>query len=346
MNSLDYFSPDYFTARNRFRENAASAGARLDVLPLTAKGPEGQEVTMDIAWLGSDTPNQVLVHSSGLHGVEGFAGSAIQLRLLHDAPSLAKNAALVVVHILNPYGMAWLRRVNENNVDLNRNFRFDGSYSGAPPTYANLDGFLNPPTPPASDLFVVKAVYLILRYGLNALKQSVVGGQYEFPKGLFYGGSRMEEGPRKYAAFLTERLSSAQKTIVIDVHTGLGKFAEDSLLVEPQHFAELRKIFGPGVTALQPDQRSAYRVEGGLQSMIFRVFSNAIFIGQEFGTYSGVRVVHALREENRWHHYGKGTLDHETKRKLKEIFCPENESWRDSVLKRGHDLVLQALQKL
>lgn len=28
-----------------------------------------------------------------------------------------------MVHVLNPYGMAWLRRVNENNVDLNRNFR-------------------------------------------------------------------------------------------------------------------------------------------------------------------------------------------------------------------------------
>jgi hypothetical protein len=345
MNSLNYFSPDYFTAKDRFREYAASAGAHLEVLPLTANGPDGQELTIDIAWIGSDTPNRVLVHSSGLHGVEGFAGSAIQLQLLHDLPSLA-DAALVIVHVLNPYGMAWLRRVNENNVDLNRNFRLDGSYSGAPPTYAKLDGLLNPRTSPTSDLFFAKAVYLILRHGLRALKQSVVGGQYEFPKGLFYGGSRMEEGPRKYAAFLTERLSSAQKTIVIDVHTGLGKFAQDSLLVESQDFAELRKIFGPRVTALQPDRGSAYRVEGGLQSMIFHVFSRPIFIGQEFGTYSGVRVVHALREENRWYHYGEGTLDHRTKRTLKEIFCPANESWREAVLKRGRDLVQQAVKEI
>jgi hypothetical protein len=27
------------------------------------------------------------------------------------------DAAIVLVHILNPYGMAWLRRFNENNVD-------------------------------------------------------------------------------------------------------------------------------------------------------------------------------------------------------------------------------------
>jgi len=346
MNSLNYLSPDFFTARNRFREYAARAGARLEVLVLEAKGPDGQELTIDIAWIGTDTPNRLLVHSSGLHGVEGFAGSAIQLQLLHDLPSLPRDTALVAVHILNPFGMAWLRRVNENNVDLNRNFRLDKTYSGAPPTYAKLDGFLNPRTPPASDLFFAKAAYFILRHGLSALRQSVVGGQYEFPKGLFYGGSRMEEGPRKYAAFLTEHLSSAQKTIAIDVHTGLGKFAEDSLLVEPQDFAELRKIFGPRVTALQPDRTSAYRVEGGLQSMIFRVFSRPIFIGQEFGTYSGVRVVHALREENRWHHFGGGTLDHTTKRKLKEIFCPASESWRDAVLKRGRELVQQAVKEL
>jgi Protein of unknown function (DUF2817) len=48
---------------------------------------------------------------------EGFAGSAIQLQMLKDLPIMPKDAALIVVHALNPYGMAHLRRVNENNVD-------------------------------------------------------------------------------------------------------------------------------------------------------------------------------------------------------------------------------------
>jgi predicted deacylase len=30
---------------------------------------------------------------------------------------------MILIHALNPYGFAWLRRVNEDNVDLNRNFR-------------------------------------------------------------------------------------------------------------------------------------------------------------------------------------------------------------------------------
>jgi len=349
MKSVDaYFSADYTVARDRFRESAAHAGARLEALPLTAKGPKGEELTVDIAWFGSASPTRVLVHSSGLHGIEGFAGSAIQLQFIEKLPALHAEAALVLVHILNPYGMSWLRRVNENNVDLNRNFRTVGSYAGAPPTYATLDSLLNPRTPPASDLFFARASYYVLRYGMTSLKQSVVGGQYEYSEGLFFGGKQLEEGPRKYEAFLDERLSSCEKAIVIDVHTGLGKFAEDSLLVESQDYQRLRTIFGKSVTALEPDRGSGHRVEGGLQSMIFRVFSKMrpIFVGQEFGTYSGIKVVHALREENRWHHFGGGSLDHFTKRNLKQTFCPADQRWRQAVLRRGQEVLERATEEL
>src|SRR6185295_5475632 len=109
---------------------------------------------------------------------------------------------VILVHILNPYGMAWLRRCNENNVDLNRNFLNDETYSGAPAAYAQLNSFLNPASPPGFDFFTLRAAGLILRHGMPALKQSVVGGQYEYPGGLFFGGKRLECGPEKYRAFL------------------------------------------------------------------------------------------------------------------------------------------------
>ena len=348
MNALDtYFSPDYFMARDRFRKAAPKVGGRLETMSLEAKGPAKEDLTIDIAWFGSDAPKRLLLHSSGLHGVEGFAGSAIQLQLLENPPAIPRDAALVMVHILNPYGMSWLRRVNENNVDLNRNFRVDGSHKGAPTTYGKLDHFLNPVTPPSFDFFSLKAIPLLVRYGMAELKQSFVGGQYEFPKGLFFGGKQMEEGPRKYKAFLTDHLAAAEKTIAIDVHTGIGKYAEDMLLVKSEDFEKVRGLFGERVTALQPDQKAVYRIEGGIESMLFRIFRNRpIFVGQEFGTYSGIRVLHALREENRWHHYGSGTLDHPTKSKIREAFYPADEYWRRTVLKRGSDLLQQAIGEL
>jgi len=102
MRSDKFFSPDYFAARDRFREAAARAGGRVETLPLDAKGPGGQNLGIDIAWFGAANPRRVLLHSSGLHGIEGFAGSAIQLQLINDIPALPDDTALIVVHVLNP----------------------------------------------------------------------------------------------------------------------------------------------------------------------------------------------------------------------------------------------------
>jgi len=343
-----FFSRSYSVARERFRESAANAGAHLDTISLMAKGPEGEGLSIDIAWLGARYPRRVLIHSSGLHGIEGFAGSAVQLQILNDPPPLQPDTAIVIFHILNPYGMASLRRVNENNVDLNRNFRIDGNYQGAPPMYVRLYSFLNPSSGPALDLFYIRAASLIFRHGMSALKQAVVGGQYEYPEGLFFGGKALEQGPHLFLEYVGERLAVAQQAIAIDVHTGLGKYAEDTLLVAPEDVTRLRTAFGNRVTSAEPDEGPAYRIEGGLESMLCPLFErgDVTFIRQEFGTYSGARVLHALREENRWHHYGAGTLEHPVKRVLKQIFSPDDEAWRASVLRRGGDLFQKAITRM
>ena len=38
------------------------------------------------------------------------------------AAKLPEGLAHLAIHAINPYGFAWLRRVTEDNVDLNRNF--------------------------------------------------------------------------------------------------------------------------------------------------------------------------------------------------------------------------------
>jgi hypothetical protein len=335
------FAPDYGTARRRFQESTQRADGRLESLQLDVKGPAGEDLSIDIAWFGSEHPRRVVLHSSGIHGVEGFAGSAIQLQLLEDVPRLPDDTALIIVHVLNPYGMAWLRRVNENNIDLNRNFVADGVYRDAPAAYAKLDSFLNPQSPPSSDFFLVKALYLVLRYGVTSLKQTIAGGQYEYPKGLFFGGKRLAQGLEKYQAFLRSRLGSVLSVLAIDVHTGLGKYGEDTLLVAAEGYDHLRPVLGERVRPMEAKKGPAYRTEGGLPNLLYSALPQARvdFVGQEFGTYNPVKVLHALREENRWHHYGAGTLSHPAKTAMKEAFCPHDDSWRRAILKRGRDLL-------
>ena len=70
--SAKYFSPNYTTARTHFRTAVEKAGGRLTALRLDAEGPNGADLTIDIAWFGAEKPKRALVHSSGLHGVEAF----------------------------------------------------------------------------------------------------------------------------------------------------------------------------------------------------------------------------------------------------------------------------------
>ena len=204
-----FFSADYAVARSRFRAAAKAAGARLIPLGLEANGPAGEKLTIDIAWFGAEQPRQVLLHSSGLHGVEAFAGSAIQLQwMANGIAPLREDTAVVLVHVMNPYGMAWLRRFNENNVDLNRNFLPPGApYEGVPDGYDQLNSFLNPASPPSWDFYYARAGWLVLRHGMSTLKQAIARGQYEYPKGLFYGGDALEEGPRKFQQFVKSQLA-------------------------------------------------------------------------------------------------------------------------------------------
>jgi hypothetical protein len=345
--AAEFFSPDYRTARNRFREGVEACGGRNDPLPIAAPGPAGEQLAIDIGWFGATNPRQVLMHSSGVHGVEGFAGSAIQLQWLREGiPRLAPEAALVMVHAINPYGMAWLRRFNENNVDLNRNFRTPCDADDAI-EYLKLDAFVNPQSAPRPDLFYVRAAGLVLRHGLPSLRQAIQGGQRILPRGLFYGGTEPEEGVLKFAEYLQSRLTGAERIVGIDVHTGLGRYGDDRLLVDgdperEQARLSIRKVFGERVQEISGEGISAN--VAGQHELFYRLFPRAqvYFTTQEFGTFHGIRVLAALRDENRWHHFGSGGVDHWSKKQLLHAFSPRDPAWQQKVLLRGSEVVGQA----
>ncbi len=345
--SSDYFSVNYTSARDRFCQAASEAGARLDELTLSAQGPNQEKLTINLAWLGAEKPDRVLLHTSGVHGVEGFTGSAIQIQLLQQPPELSETDALVVVHVINPYGMTWLRRFNETNVDLNRNFLEPAEpFEGVPDGYRKLNALLNPQSPPQRwDLFYPRLMGCILRYGFNNLKQPVAGGQYHYPMGLFFGGHQLEEGPVLLLDWFRRHFEGVKRIGAIDVHTGLGKYGVDSLLVlhspETEPFKLLQDRLGNRVTPLDPSG-FAYRIKGLFLQALEREIPQAKWtcMVQEFGTFHVLRMLKALREENRWHHYGqKEQIDHPVKQQLLQAFCPDDDRWRREILTRGRELV-------
>lgn len=342
----------YEAARDEFRQRAERTGGVLEALPADGSSPHGAPLTIDTAWFGPRDASSVLIYTSGVHGVEGFAGSLLQRQLINRASDLPAGVALLMVHAVNPFGMAWLRRVNANNVDLNRNCLAPGeSYSGCPPDFARLTAFLHPESLPKSfDGFYLRAAMERLRFGHARLAQAIASGQYEYPRGLFFGGKQLEQEPQRLLAWMAPKLEAARQMLVLDLHTGLGRFGEDTLLIsepaERSRWQPFRRVWGPRLRG--PDTAS-YQARGMFCDAIARLVPHAECWGvvHEFGTYSSIRVLKALRAENRLWWYGdRNDLAHPVKQTFAERFFPSSADWRSRLLTRGRAVLEEALKVL
>jgi hypothetical protein len=243
--------------------------------------------------------------------------------------------------------MSWLRRYNESNVDLNRNFlSAEQDWRETPESYHELNGFLNPPKPPSRDLFLIRAVYHLLRLKQAEFRQAVASGQHAYPKGLFFSGHKLEEGPSLYRTWLQESFNDVEQLFVIDVHTGLGDFGQESLFhkIRGTETRVLSQALGKPLPEDFPKSDVVgYRFKGGHCDVFSELFpeKEVNFLTQEFGTYSNLKVLKALRAENQYHHYGEKRLTHWSKRNLKEAFCPDSDNWRTDILSKGVELAQQ-----
>jgi hypothetical protein len=296
----------------------------------------------------------VLVVSSGLHGAEGPFGSAVQLAAMERFASESPPAGVryLFIHALNPWAYAWGRRVDADNVDPNRNFLLPGEeYAGSAPTYQLFDYLLNPKSPPGRfDLFVPRAWLAVARFGAPALRQALAGGQYDFPKGIFFGGHK----PTATHLAMRERLGGwigpAADVVHLDFHTGLGKWGDYKLLLDApvSDFQRDRmdRWFGPGTHEEDDPAKTSYRPRGGFGPWcVARGYApEYLYTVAEFGTFGNIPMLAGLRQENRAVHWGKPgeRFTERAKKRLRELFVPPDPRWRQRVLGQGLELVMRA----
>jgi len=395
------FSDTYQEARTAFLEAAQELQepfAKRNANPLSVHhltvftDDNDQQYTTDIVVLPGNQPGLV-VHSSGVHGVEGYAGSAIQVAVLHlvrqfyeDGQQLWRHPTVVLVHAVNPVGMARYRRVNERNVDLNRNGlqpdEWSGPYVASNPNRGNYERFsaslFNPATPPtvwsATIGYVIRAAGAVLRYGLPQLKAAMVGGQYHDPTGIFYGGKeRPEPSLTLLKEWLEQFLSNNNNnngTLAtgavtwVDVHTGLGPFGVDTLLVSNNSidgdmetsYAHLQQYFTAGAPSGSDTARTVAQgyeqVKGFINDYYQPVFAKqqpnaALIVTQEFGTWPAIWVGRALIWENAAHRHLPAAPAREwAQRTTKPAFYPQHSRrWRRAILERGVRVWVQAMRR-
>ena len=79
MSQPDPFAGTYAEARAKFL--VAANGTLLESHPEPRRGLELEALAMDVARIGADDADALLIVSSGCHGVEGHCGSGAEIAL-------------------------------------------------------------------------------------------------------------------------------------------------------------------------------------------------------------------------------------------------------------------------
>ncbi|MGH7025319.1 MAG: M14 family metallopeptidase [Caulobacteraceae bacterium] len=358
MNSADSFSADYQTARASFREAARAAGGELETLAHPERGPDGGDLSTDVALLGPKTADRFLVMIAGTHGVEGFCGSGAQIDWLRrgEAASLPAGVAVLMIHAINPFGFAWLRRVTEDNVDLNRNWV---DFSAALPTNPGYDALADAAVPSHwSDATQRESARVLGAYagehGALALQQALSGGQYNNPKGVFFGGQRPTWSRRTQSAIFAEYLKGAARVGIIDFHTGLGPWGYGEQIVTDAPpsagYERARAWYGAAITCPASGTSTSADIKGDGLAAAPLLLAHAEVTGMalEVGVKSLAETLTALRADAWLHAHGDPASPEgrEIKAAMRDAFFGDADDWKGMVAGQSLLACRQAIRGL
>ena len=347
MTAAAHFSHNYAEARAKFLAAAEARQATIHSFQCPATGPEGEQIYCDTAWFGPLEAERVLVTISATHGAEGFCGSGVQVGWLEEGliDEMPEGLALLQIHAINPYGFSWLRRVTEDNVDMNRNFVDFDAPLPENPGYSELAEALGPPRWDEATIAETAAVLAAYgeAHGARGLQKAISGGQYSHPDGIFYGGRRPTWSHRVLKMIFSVDLAKAKKVAVIDYHTGLG----------PRGHGERICVHAPGSVALDRANRwyggdltsPALGNSASVELSGYNVLgmeaaapdAEMTVVALEYGTQPTPLVRLALRADNWLHRHGdlKSEQGRAIKQQIREAFYQDAADWKDMVWERG-----------
>lgn len=352
MSSTTLFEPNYRNARQRFLVAARQTGATLAAHIHPRTGLHGEELALDTAWLGPRDASRILVSISGVHGVEGIYGSACQTGWLQTQPTLPKDTAVLILHALNPFGFSWMRRVNEDHIDVNRNCIDWSIKPAANDLYAQVHSLILPDvwTAESTDTMRQQLTAFMARVGPAAAAHAISGGQFTHPEGIFFGGRAPCWSNRMLAKVAQDFLGQAACVAVIDHHTGLGATGHTELIcrhpLNSTSLALARQWYGQDVTSPAAGESESPVIDGSVRMAFVGLCPQAtvVSICAEVGTRPQLQVVSSVIADN-WLHQ-RGTVQSAQgdviRTMVKDAFFVNEPDWCEHAFSRSMALYAQA----
>lgn len=361
LNYTDYFSSTYTVARGKFREAVeASGGISSCHRHPNAVGAFGEELTIDVGHVGNPSGAKQLIMVSGTHGLEGFAGSALQIAWLRslNTAGLDPELGVLLVHGLNPYGFSQGSRTTADGVDLNRNFI---DYTAPPPQnvrYPQLHADLAPMQWDSESLEACEVALTAFRleHGEDVYFDAFAGGQYDYPQGVCFGGVSPTWEHLTLRTVVSSAVGHAAHVAVMDWHTGIGEYGRPFFL----NFTEADSVGRHQVAAWwglehTGESRPHGRATPAYQGLVFQGIASflprCVVVGGviEFGTRGPVAGDLAIRQDLWLRNYGHTVCD-DTRLQLHldllDSLNPVSYQWRQQVLEHGLPIIQATLDGL
>ena len=368
QSKLTYFHDTYHECRNAFVAQAEKLKERLDSVEIFASQLESKtdnDLTIDFCYIpAKDTTLKLLVLNSGIHGIEGFTGSAVEQMIMAELlePEMFSEMGVLIIHAMNAWGFKHERRVSENNVDLNRNFGTDKSlFTNKNEGFVAMYDLLNPENKLNTKslenrFFMDKAIVQIAQKGLPALTQAFAQGQYQFPEAIYFGGNDFEQQVHIISDVLKDKAKEYSIILSIDLHTGYGDRGTLHLFPNPVDDPAIKQkmetIF-KGYEINWGNSDNFYTVTGQFVEFIGDLFPEKVCIPMvmEFGTLNTSSTIGSVESayisiiENQGFHYGYKSQEDSLKVKelYHEMFYPPSEKWRTNAILVGKDMMHSTL---
>ena len=366
---LKYYQDSYIECRTSFREKAEKLRSQLDsveVFPIGVISNTDKDLTIDVCYVpATGKKTRLLILSSGIHGIEGFVGSAVQQMVMEefiDRETLSETGVLFI-HAMNPYGFKYSRRVTENNVDLNRNSDIDSSlFSNENKGYNELYGMLNPNDKAntrslRNQFFMLVAIEKMVRKSMGALRQAILQGQYQHPEGLYFGGKKFEPQVQSIAPLLVKYGKDYRKVLEIDLHTGYGELGTLHLfpnpVKDPKVKSAIKQIFA-GHKVDWADTEGFYTVTGSFSDYVGKLFPGKLCLPMsfEYGTLNSqttmgsIHSIHNMILENEGFHYGYTTDQsrEQVRENFREMYYPSSLAWRSKVINDSRKMMAETVK--
>jgi hypothetical protein len=364
MDSVDlideFFAENYEDSRQKFLQVCANKNIEVQSYKNDVENSRAEELACDVIRLGRDDATKLLVITSGVHGAELMCGSGCQVGMIQQEcfASLQTDTAVVMIHAINPWGAANLRRNNGDNVDLCRNFVDFNNKNPHNPGYKAIHAALCCPEhegPLRDEANKFLADYRQVN-GIADFVGAIMSGQFEFSNGMSYGGNGPTWSHSTLMQILKQQGKAAKKVCLLDYHSGLGPFAYGSVVSmhSDEALTRARKWFGHWLTAPMEDMKESgekfhpaigHTTEGHLRALPGADVTSVVL---EYGTYDMRENLRALLDDH-WlalHGDESTELGQQIKKHMLRTHYPDDPEWRYAVWTRSEQVIRQAMTGL